>query len=647
VTLTELDDGLTGIEVTFCEQKYMLRPEQMLAYLVKSIDSVISAREPRACRYVMTASPTWNDKQRRIVAAAFKVAGKPCLAIVNSTTAAAVAYAMMHRDKLLFKNPVPVLFLDFGSSSLTAAVAQIKAGKVEMLSVVVDTRLGGSEFTSLLVQYLLSKVKQNYKTDPTASPRAMIRFRRAAEKVKKTLSINRVVSFEVQSLPGDVDVSFLVKREEFVTQIQELVDKIAQSIEQSLELANVKREDLRGVEILGGGSRIPAIRENVAAIVGKQPTQTLNADECCGTGAAHIAALMSPGIFRVPLVVRDILTIPVSARWSGQQETVFDRFSVLPASTGLTIKASDGAEVAVFSGEEEVGRLKIETGSEEEIDVLIQFRVSLSSIVEIKSVVGGEDKHQLNYTVEWLGDVTEENVREMIDVEGALAEADRAAELIDEAKNSLDSALFALEGELRDSSDFFSPREKENAEQLLDEIRAWFDENDFGMLPIEEYQTRLEQLRAWVDRITRRRRTRANLLEQAEILKKRLDSIEQALQDDQLHSSDREWHMIRDQVSQIANSLSTYESRDKFDDSPFDIRELTHSTEDASSRQAQLKTQLLDPVKNELFDCIPSNDWEDEHSQSHWLSSPLRDPANRARAGTSRHWGSSWNNPYF
>jgi hypothetical protein len=111
--------------------------------------------------------------------------------------------------------------------------------------------------------------------------------------------------------------------------------------------------------------------------------------------------------------------------------------------------------------------------------------------------------------------------------------------------------------------------------------------------------------------------------------------------------------MIRDQVSQIASSLSAYESRDKFDDSPFDIRELTHSAEDASSRQAQLNARPLDPVRNKLFGCISGDNWEDERSQSHCLGSPRRqlgDPPRDppiARAATSRHWGSSWNNPYF
>jgi molecular chaperone DnaK (HSP70) len=620
--LVPLDDGLTGVEVTFRGQTYVLRPEQVLAYLVKGAEALVTARDPRVGRFVLTTSPSWNDKQRRIVTAACRLAGKPCLALVNAPTSVAAAYTMLHNEKLPLDNPVPALFLDFGSSEMTAAVAQLKFGSVEMLSVTNAPQLGGSEFTSLLVQYLISKVQSNFKTDPTTNPRAIIRFRRATERLKRTLSINPMVTFEVQSLPGDVDVSFVVKREEFVAQIQDLIDEISSPIEEALSLANVKMEDLQIIEILGGGSRIPAIREKVAAIVGREPTQSLNLDECCAAGTGYLAALMSPGSFRVPLVLRDILTIPVIAKWAENEQTVFERFASLPSSSDLTVKTVQTAEVSLYSGNEEIGRLRVETASEEEIEITIKLRLTVSSIVEVEGVFAGEDKHPVDYTVEWLGQVPEEKFQEMIAIEEGMDNADREEQLIDETKNSLEAALFALDGALRDIPQYFTACEKENAEKIAADIRLWHDENEFDRLPIGEYQTRLNQLRATVDPITARRRTRDALLDKGSALKQRLAVVEKNLKDDTQHSNDPEHEAIRNELSRISGLIDSFASQQPWDESPFDIAELSKAVDDVAKRQTALKGKPIqiqedlnskrrpDTIRNKLFGCGADDDWE-------------------------------------
>jgi molecular chaperone DnaK (HSP70) len=626
--LVELDDGLTGVEVTFREQTYVLRPAQILAYLLKSVDSVVTNREPKVSRYVVTSSPMWNDKERRIVTTAAKLTGKPALALVNNTTAAAAAYTMLHSGKLPLDNPVPALFLDFGASGLSVAVAKLKLGTVQMLSVTFDAKLGGSEFTRVLVEYLLSKVTENYKTDPASNARAMIRFRRAAEKLKRTLSINPVVAFEVQSLPGDVDVSFLVKREEFVAQIQDLIDRIAAPIEEALTLASVKAEDLQVVEILGGGSRIPAVREKVAAIVGREPTQALNVDEGVAAGAGYIGALMSPGSFRVPLVVHDILAIPVSAKCGENEASLFERFAALPADNSLTIKASQDVEVAIFSGDDRIGTLKIETGSEEEIEISVKFRVTVSSIVEIEAVVGGDDNHALSYTAEWIGQVTDEQFQAMQEVESMMEAADRAEQLIDETKNSLESALFGLNDILREGPEFFTPEEKENAEKLAAEIQLWHDENEFDRLPVEEYQSRLEKLTAVSEPITARKRARVSTLEKTQAITQRIATIEKGLKEDTQHATDPEQEAIRTELKRISEAVAGYTARSPQDDSPFDIAALEKEVDEAATRQTKLKAKPIhveedwsakarpDVIRNKLFGCDAADDWEPDRRHS-------------------------------
>jgi molecular chaperone DnaK (HSP70) len=564
-TLAPLDNGLTGIELNFRNEKFILRPEQVLAYFMKNIASLATARDSRSKGCVITASPAWNDKQRRLVADAFKIAGQPPLAMVNSTTAAAAAYAMRHRNQLPLKESLPVLFLDFGSSALTAAAARLKKGTVEVLASAVDPQLGGSEFTSTFTDYLLAKVRANYKTDPAASPRALIRFRRAAEKVKKNLSVNPVVNFEVQGLPGDVDVSFFVRREEFVSQISDRLDNIAQLINRTLDLARLTLADIQVIEILGGGSRIPAIREKVAALCGREPKQTLE-NECFASGAAYIAAIMSPA-FRISLTVQDVLSIPITAQWGEECTTVFDRLTVLPASTGITVKGSGTFAVSIFSGPEEVGRLTINTESDSPVDLLVRFRLSVSSIVEIDGVFA--DKRAISHTVEWAGQASPESLQAMADAEEVMAAFDRAELLIDDAKNALESAIFALEAELRDSPAFFSPAEKEGAARLLAEMRAWADATEFDRLGLEEYRTRLALVRACAAPIARRRRN----WEKRSALKQRLAALSTTAPDDR---------RFQQKLREIGAALP----RQKWDDGA-DLDALSRAADDAQPRRSR------------------------------------------------------------
>jgi molecular chaperone DnaK (HSP70) len=607
LTLTELEDGLTGIEVTFRDAKFILRPEQVLAYLIKSIDSLVRARDSRSHRYVMTVSPSWNDTQRRIVMDAFRIAGKPCVSLVNSTTAAVACYAMKHRNKLPLKESAPALFLDFGSSCLTAAVVHLKVGMVQMRSFAVDPELGGTEFTNLLMRYLLSKVQQIYKIDPTTNPRAMIRFRRATEKLKKTLSVNPIVPFEVPNLPGDVDVSFFVKREEFVSQIEDRVNRISESIERALELAHLKIQDIRAVEILGGGSRIPLIREKVAAIVGREPTQSLDADECCGIGAGYIAAIMSPA-FRLQLAVSDVLSVPVTARWGDHREIVFDQLTALPGTSTVTVKAAGHLVISIFSGEEEIGKLNVDIESESEVDAVIRFQLSISSIVDVESV--SVNNHSQPFSVEWRGQATQEKIVAMADIEEVMAAADRGEELIDEAKNSLEAALFALEAELREHSDFLSSAEKENAEEVLCTIRNWAEENEFDRLAVEEYDKRLALLHTCADPIARRRRKYEERCDRVETLKKRIALVGKALDEDVTHRSNHEWRVLKNLVSQITEQLESCEACGKLDECRFDVDELGPAVEDATRRQARLKAVSTPelPIGERNFDCSERKD---------------------------------------
>jgi molecular chaperone DnaK (HSP70) len=616
----------------------------------------------------MTVSPSFSVVQRRILKAALRTVDKNCICLVNSTTAAAVAYTMTNKNKIPVDGHLPALFLDFGASSLSVAVANLHREKIQILSAIVDLSLGGIEFTNTLVDYLLSKVKETYHTDPTTSPRAMIRFRRATERLKKTLSINSVVSFEVESLPGDVDVSLLVRREEFVTQIGHLIERIAQPIEKCLQCANIRPEDIAVVEILGGSSRIPAIRERVAQVVGREPTQTMNADECVAIGAGYIA--------EASITVDDILLTPAVARWSGGEETLFGQFCPLSSSKEMSIRAAGSVDLRLYSGDVEVGKVHVETGCDEDVEILIRFGLDASSIVEVESVVAGDDRHDVKFKTEWLGGG---NCEEMRRLENWMAESDAAEQLLDETKNSLDAALFAVGARLRDKPEYLSPAEKDAAEKQVSETQNWRDENEFDRLPISEYAAKLGDLRGVVSLIEERERRHCDAAKKAQALAERLTAVDKALHQDQIHAKDDEWDEIRQQIANLKEALDSVAARPKYDDSPFNLDSIAHSINDAAAKQAALVAKPM-PVRtrnNVSSRDAPSVDgadsWqrrqssrrkaelqreEDQHQRRSAMPTRGRpqpivrdDPRRQQRAidpwSTTRPWGYGRNNAWF
>jgi molecular chaperone DnaK (HSP70) len=124
------------------------------------------------------------------------VAGLRVSKLLNSTTAAAIAYSMYHRQRLP-ETAVPVAILDFGDTSMNIAICQMSHGAFEVRGFAHDVYIGGRDFTDTLENYLLARTRNEYHIDPSTSSRAVIRFRQAVDRVKRALSVNPVILFEV------------------------------------------------------------------------------------------------------------------------------------------------------------------------------------------------------------------------------------------------------------------------------------------------------------------------------------------------------------------------------------------------------------------------------------------------------------------
>jgi molecular chaperone DnaK (HSP70) len=537
--LVDLPDGSTGVELKYNNKKSVFRIEQLLSLLISECFKISMANSLITKDCVIVVSPWWGEKQRRVVLDAAEICGFNVLKLLNSPTAAAVAYSAFNRTKLPTEadKSVSVLIADIGDSSMNVVVAQLYQGSVEVRGFCTDEHLGGSHFTDAFEEFLLQKTKQKYRLDPSSNPRAMFRFRKSVEVTKKTLSINPVTRFDVPSLMNDVDVSFEVKRDEFESVIVSLVNRIEFPLAEALKLANIESKDLFAIEIHGGGSRVPAVKKKIAAVLGKEPTQSLNPDECFAVGAGFQAAILSPQ-YKVNLDVKDVSPHSVFVEYldldqKRQRIEIFQKFNVVPSTKKVPIKVIRKALITVSTDEDEIGKIEIDTEKEEILLIQVLIRLSPNSLIELKQAayyvteeieepaekegeepkkktVKKEIKVKSSYSHSF--GLKAGEIAKLKQLEKEMSHKDDLEERTDEIRNELESLIFRLSnGITRDFPEYFDPsKKKEFLAKVLD-VQNWFSENEFERLTLAEYESKLNLLKEIGDPAIKRKEARDTL----------------------------------------------------------------------------------------------------------------------------------------
>ncbi len=278
----------------------------------------------------VVSCPTWfTDVQRRALLDASHVAGLNCLRLMNDTTAIALGYGITKTD---LPDPADekhkpriVTFVDIGHSSYQVAVASFVKGKLTILGTSCDRNLGGRDFDQVLVDHYITEFDQKYKMNIKESAKAVYRLRVGAEKVKKILSANSSAPFNVESLLDDKDVSAAVKREEYEVMCSEIVKRLTPPLAAALEKAGLTPDEVDFVELVGGTSRIPIIKETLAKFFGgtlegpNKLSTTLNQDEAVARGCAFQCAILSPVLKVRDFSVSDQNTHAINLIWDASQ----------------------------------------------------------------------------------------------------------------------------------------------------------------------------------------------------------------------------------------------------------------------------------------------------------------------------------------
>ncbi|KQK07192.1 heat shock 70 kDa protein 15 [Brachypodium distachyon] len=354
--VSEGPDGFPLVHARYLGEERTFTPTQLLAMVLSNLKGIAEGNLNTAVSDCCIGIPVYfTDLQRRAVLDAATIAGLRPLRLFHETTATALAYGIYKTD-LPENDQLNVAFVDIGHASMQVSIVGYKKGQLKMLSHAYDRSLGGRDFDEALFKHFAAKFKEEYKIDVYQNARACIRLRVACEKLKKMLSANPEAPMNIECLMDEKDVRGFIKRDEFEQISGPVLERVKGPLDKALAEAGLTTESVHFVEVVGSGSRVPAIMKIITEFFGKEPRRTMNASECVARGCALQCAILSPTFKVREFQVNEGFPFSVALSWKpdspgneAQQTVVFPKGNPIPSIKALTFYRSNTFAVDVLN----------------------------------------------------------------------------------------------------------------------------------------------------------------------------------------------------------------------------------------------------------------------------------------------------------
>lgn len=297
---------------------------------------------------VVIAVPGWyTDVQRRAVLDAAEIANLNPLRLINDGTAIAFGYGITKADlPAPEEKPRTVAFVDIGHSDYSVTIASFNKTGCTIKSAAYDRHFGGRNLDLALVEHFAKEFSTKYKMDVASNKKAVFRLTAACERLKKVLSANSAAPINVESLMNDIDASSSLTREDFEGLVSSLLERTTVPLEAALQQSGLTRDDIDFIELVGGTTRVPAVKNKITEFFGRPLSTTLNQDEAVARGSTLACAVLSP-VFRVrDFTVQDVNGYPIDVNWEKVPEDedtnirIFDKGNAFPSLKNLTLNRS-------------------------------------------------------------------------------------------------------------------------------------------------------------------------------------------------------------------------------------------------------------------------------------------------------------------
>ncbi|KAM0017437.1 putative Heat shock protein 70 family [Helianthus debilis subsp. tardiflorus] len=406
--VTEGPDGFPLIHAQYLGETKTFTPTQVMGMVFSNMKTIAEKNLNAAVVDCCIGIPIYfTDLQRRAVMDAAKIAGLHPLRLMHETTATALAYGIYKTD-LPENEQLNVAFVDIGHASMQVCIAGFKKGQLKILAHSFDRCLGGRDFDEVLFQHFAEKFKTEYKIDVFTNARACLRLRAACEKLKKVLSANPEAPMNIECLLDDKDVRGFIKRDEFEQISTSILERVKKPLEKALTEAQLTVDNIYAVEVVGSGSRVPAVIKILTEFFGKEPRRTMNASECVSKGCALECAILSPTFKVREFQVQESFPFSIALTWKAsaqesqngnaenqQSSIVFPKGNQIPSVKALTFYRTGTfsvdlqyADVSELQAPQKISTYMIgpfQATQGDRAKVKIKARLNLHGVVSVES----------------------------------------------------------------------------------------------------------------------------------------------------------------------------------------------------------------------------------------------------------------------
>ena len=432
---------------------------------------------------VITVPAYFNDAQRQATKDAGKIAGLDVKRIINEPTAAALAYGLDNEGEQ------KIMVYDLGGGTFDVSIIDIGDGVIEVLATSGDNKLGGDDFDKKIMDYMVEDFKSKTGIDLNTDKMAMERVKAEAEDAKKKLSSASQVDINLPYITandqGPQHLNMTITKAKFDELTHDLVERTVEPVQTALKDAGISASELGMVLLVGGSTRIPAVQDKVKQLTGKEPSKTLNPDECVALGASIQGGKLAGDEGAGDILLLDVTPLTLSIETMGGVAThLIERNTTIPTKKSQIFSTAEdnqsAVDINVVQGEREfakdnksLGRFRLDgiaPAPRGIPQIEVTFDIDANGIVNVTAQDKGTGKEQ-HITITAGSNMSEEDIEKAVNEAKEFEAQDKKRKEAVDTKNGAEAIVSSTEQALKEAGDKITEDDKATVQKEIDALK--------------------------------------------------------------------------------------------------------------------------------------------------------------------------------